>query len=443
VDIKFNCAGCGTHIVIDEAGAGMSVQCPKCGQSLTVPMASAIDSPSVPAPSSPVTPAGLSESNPTEKLAAYLAASAFPKNRAELRLLSKFIGHIEMGNPPQLQYWQTIIENPMGVIERFLSEGFIQEANPDVSEFLQSTKTSVELKALARERGVAATGTKQVLAERLVKADPAGMSEFFHGRKFLTCSPKGRILADKFRESEKYAESHAEKLCFEALSQLRFEDARLLAKNYFSTGGLPAPAKIKSSDEENRKHQWFTAKGALPVGTDIEEYEAEQAKAGCLNYLNLIFTTKLLRHARFNQETMRAIQIAAAMSSFWGTGKPPRWMMENYRDADFDLEFESRMLKFTASHIVTIQGYKEAGYRTAQIVGQDDPEVCEVCRADNEKIYPVDSCPILPHENCTCDGGCSCFVGVGGSASDEADRLNLEEDLSGIKLDIKPEDIIQ
>lgn len=39
VDIKFNCAVCGTPMVIDEAGAGMAVQCPSCGQSLTVPPA--------------------------------------------------------------------------------------------------------------------------------------------------------------------------------------------------------------------------------------------------------------------------------------------------------------------------------------------------------------------------------------------------------------------
>jgi len=44
VDIKFNCAGCGTHIVIDEAGAGLAVQCPRCGQALTVPTASAAES---------------------------------------------------------------------------------------------------------------------------------------------------------------------------------------------------------------------------------------------------------------------------------------------------------------------------------------------------------------------------------------------------------------
>jgi predicted Zn finger-like uncharacterized protein len=54
MDITFNCTNCGTHIVIDEAGAGMSVQCPKCSKSLTVPPASSIGLPSVPAPPPPV-----------------------------------------------------------------------------------------------------------------------------------------------------------------------------------------------------------------------------------------------------------------------------------------------------------------------------------------------------------------------------------------------------
>jgi len=56
MDISFNCNNCGIHILIDEAGAGMSVQCPKCNQSLTVLTASVMDSSSVPAPSSPVAP---------------------------------------------------------------------------------------------------------------------------------------------------------------------------------------------------------------------------------------------------------------------------------------------------------------------------------------------------------------------------------------------------
>ena len=37
MDIEFNCDKCGQHIAIDEAGAGMAVQCPKCQAGLTVP----------------------------------------------------------------------------------------------------------------------------------------------------------------------------------------------------------------------------------------------------------------------------------------------------------------------------------------------------------------------------------------------------------------------
>lgn len=59
MDITFSCTSCGTHIVIDAAGAGMSVQCPKCGQSLTVPTVNTIDLPAPPASSSPVAPSSL------------------------------------------------------------------------------------------------------------------------------------------------------------------------------------------------------------------------------------------------------------------------------------------------------------------------------------------------------------------------------------------------
>lgn len=49
MDIEFNCNKCGQHIVIDGAGAGEGVQCPKCGQSLTVPQAQ----PDQPRPTTP------------------------------------------------------------------------------------------------------------------------------------------------------------------------------------------------------------------------------------------------------------------------------------------------------------------------------------------------------------------------------------------------------
>jgi len=51
MDITFACEKCGQHLVIDEAGAGVTIQCPKCDASLTVPKPPS-PSPSVTAPSS-------------------------------------------------------------------------------------------------------------------------------------------------------------------------------------------------------------------------------------------------------------------------------------------------------------------------------------------------------------------------------------------------------
>ena len=45
MDITFVCDKCGQQIAIDEAGAGLQVQCPKCGHSLTVPVISRVPNP--------------------------------------------------------------------------------------------------------------------------------------------------------------------------------------------------------------------------------------------------------------------------------------------------------------------------------------------------------------------------------------------------------------
>ena len=37
MDIRFSCPICEHHMVIDEAGAGMMVQCPECGADALVP----------------------------------------------------------------------------------------------------------------------------------------------------------------------------------------------------------------------------------------------------------------------------------------------------------------------------------------------------------------------------------------------------------------------
>jgi uncharacterized Zn finger protein len=37
MDIRFSCPACEHHMVIEEAGAGLVVKCPKCGHDAKVP----------------------------------------------------------------------------------------------------------------------------------------------------------------------------------------------------------------------------------------------------------------------------------------------------------------------------------------------------------------------------------------------------------------------
>ena len=42
-DIRFACVNCGKHLVVDQAGAGLSVKCPDCGnEQLTFEKAASI-----------------------------------------------------------------------------------------------------------------------------------------------------------------------------------------------------------------------------------------------------------------------------------------------------------------------------------------------------------------------------------------------------------------
>ena len=64
VDIWFNCPVCGQRMVIDGAGAGLVIQCAKCGRDVRVPSAVAPN----PGPGSKPAPLPESRKEPTDVL---------------------------------------------------------------------------------------------------------------------------------------------------------------------------------------------------------------------------------------------------------------------------------------------------------------------------------------------------------------------------------------
>ncbi len=56
MDISFTCPSCAQPLVIEEAGVGLSIRCPKCGCSLTVPKSATVESNAAPVALAPIDP---------------------------------------------------------------------------------------------------------------------------------------------------------------------------------------------------------------------------------------------------------------------------------------------------------------------------------------------------------------------------------------------------
>lgn len=259
-----HCQSCGGGIEFPINGVGEQVECPHCHQSITLvfPKQANYD--------------------PIEQIEAFLKATSFPNRKAELLFLKKYSFPQEVIPSPQLQMWRdTLNEDPLKVIDRFLAESLIQKVDLDLTKQLQY-KSSNELKIMAKERSIPHSGTKETLAERLVKSDPEGIARLFSDKVYLACSHKGQILVDKFEEAESYAKQHAENQSLEALKQFRFKEACLAVTTYRTL--------LESNAE-----------------TDVDSQENN------IEVLQIIFAAHLSRHMSFKENIIFNLRVCAAM----------------------------------------------------------------------------------------------------------------------------------
>ena len=80
MDIIFNCPHCEQEMSVDSTGAGSEIQCPSCGQKITIP-ADAPAAPSVPAPPGPAAHGG-----PGHQPSHTIASSAAAKVEMHLKV---------------------------------------------------------------------------------------------------------------------------------------------------------------------------------------------------------------------------------------------------------------------------------------------------------------------------------------------------------------------
>jgi len=63
MDIVFNCPNCDQELAVDQSGAGSQIECPSCGETITIPAASKVTTGSLPANSPAPTAAAPSAIN--------------------------------------------------------------------------------------------------------------------------------------------------------------------------------------------------------------------------------------------------------------------------------------------------------------------------------------------------------------------------------------------
>ena len=233
-----HCQHCGGGIEFPQDGVGAEVECPHCKRSITLGMPpepkAALPSAGQPVPEARLSPAGL-------------------------LFLSKFLSPCEIGALGSVERWNSVLHGPpSAVIDRFLDGGLLEKVTPELVSLLCS-QSSKDLKILAKARGLPQSGTKPVLARRLAKADPEGMAHLFRGRTYLSCTPVGRGLAERFLAAGAKAEQEAQAQSLAALRQGQAAEACRIVASFEASRVFGRGVGINWQEYRANPGQWHLA----------------------------------------------------------------------------------------------------------------------------------------------------------------------------------------
>ncbi len=358
---RIQCPECSDGIEFPANGVGEEISCPHCQRAIVLRF-----------------PAD-QEGDPTEQMDAYLEMASFPKTRTQLEFLKQFTIPREFSELRGLNTWvQALGQSPESIIACFINTHMLQTGSADVEMLLQS-KSKDDLKALTKTRDLSQSGTKEVLAKRLIKADPNGMNALFCGRTYLTCTMRGRLIVDQYVDSEYDLKAKAERATEAALRSQRYCDACEIVAKYEASRIFPRG-----------------------VGIDWDSYSATRD----LEILNEITTFNPGHHSDIPEQVLFSLRVSAGMMNLWGTNRPEKWLT----GPEKEFTTEAHVLLSAAIEKVRFREMKSSGVKRVTVLGTGRDDVCLVCKKIDGISYPITSAPELPHQNCTCQYGCGCML---------------------------------
>ena len=314
-----------------------------------------------------------------QQVDAYLGASSSPKTRAELLFLKTFSFPTELDEIRRSEFWREALgAAPESIVSGFVQCGFLEDGSADVARLLQS-KSKGELKSLAKLRGISPSGTKEDLANKLFKSDPSGISELFRGKTYFTCTPKGRLVVEKFEQSEKELRLKAGTETESALRGGRYKDACITVSSFEASQVFPRG-----------------------VGIDWKRYDAERD----VEILDEIAAYSPTGHRSIPQSIIPSLRIGAGMMNLWGESNPLKWLTGSERE----FAHGAQIMLHAAISKVNLRQWKRLGFRQVRLLSSGRSDVCKTCKEAGAKTYLIDSVPDLPHEKCSCEHGCGCTL---------------------------------
>ncbi len=286
---------------------------------------------------------------------------------AFLLFLSRFTQPNSLENQRPAAEWEAALGvNLSTAIARLVHEGFVRPVELDLPRLLSWQFGSGQLKAMAKERGLVVSGTKEILGKRLAEADALGMAKLIRHDTFFVCTERGLAVAEKFKASQKAKREEAERDTLHLLKSGHLEEACLRVTTFEAGRGLPN-----------------------------------------LSILTRIISAKPKRFALLPAESLSKARVAAAMTHLWAESYAfaGRWIEEP--DGWDEIYLAARGVLAYASNEANIARCKEFGYKRVKVCGSSNP-MCEECTRENGKVYDIGMAPEIPHEKCTCEEGCPC-----------------------------------
>jgi len=313
---------------------------------------------------------------------------------AKLFLLSKYIRGNTIEDIINYNGWEQVLGvNPSIYLNQLLDLGILVTAN--LKDHLSIKCKNEELRGLLKKRGLQVSGSKDILLQRLIEADPDGMRTLVTGLNVYKCSDEAKTIADQYLSAEKDKKQIYEDKILNALKEGKLKEACLLRAKNELCNVFPQPRIYYG--QKYSKDQAIASWSDYDTKDDVKRLE-----------LTIKARPKIL--SSLNEEQMNRICFVAALSHFMDKKKYLKTLPDELnKNLLFDKATAVGMVWFYALHRFNLEQWRNnINIKQVKILHIKDGLSCDVCNSLNGKILNIKDVPELPNKDCTSIKGCRC-----------------------------------